>query len=141
MFGARSEAVFKSVYFRTGKSKPTPHDTHQLVKTFYVYFPRTFPFTTTSPFEEGNTGVCDFCSKVARTMNEGSSPDDWKESRTPEFYQGWIGDSFSLTTITDAWVRVRSGNCGKYLKSWIKTIYFILDIVWIFIFDIICDSI
>ena len=32
-------------------------------------------------------------------------------------------------------------NYGKYLKSWIKAIYFILDIVWRFIFDIICDII
>ena len=129
-FGGSYEVVFQSVYSRTGKYKLTPQATKKCVTKFLESFPRIVPFPKLTLFDEVGTGDHDICNKVAKTMNGGSSLDNWEQSwnlllsknefddtettllmlgirlasSSPEIHQGWIGDALPSITITDAWV-------------------------------------
>ena len=124
-----------------GKAKLTPQTAKQCVTKFLELFPGIVPFTQLTLFDEGENEAHDLCNEMARTMNGGSSLDNWKQSwkllilkkiddaettflilgirlasSPPEIDQGWIGDALLSTTITDTWV----GEGEVFGELWIQ---------------------
>ena len=78
-FESLYETVFKSVYSRTGKAKLVPQTAKQCVTKFLESFTGIVSFTQLTLFDEGENEARELFNKVAKTMNGGSSLDNWKQ--------------------------------------------------------------